>query len=120
MELMTEQAFDRLNALGDRTRAALEAAVRRSGYPARITGYGSIFKIHTHERPVNDYRSAWSTPEELADLATLQAGLLRRGFLISTKGNGFLSTVMTEAELDGFVAAVETELASLNSRRRAA
>ncbi|SJZ30829.1 glutamate-1-semialdehyde 2,1-aminomutase [Enhydrobacter aerosaccus] len=117
MELMTEEAFDRLNALGDRTRSKLSDAVRRSQYPAQITGHGSIFKIHTHSRPVNDYRSAWSTPEELADLAALQAGLLRRGFLISTKGNGFLSTVMTEAELDSFVDAVEGELRILATQR---
>ncbi len=120
MELMTEQAFDRLNELGEQTRNGLAQAMRRSGYPGQITGYGSIFKIHTHDRPVNDYRSAWSTAEENADLETLQRGLLQRGFLISTKGNGFLSTAMTAAQLDGFVAAVEAELSSLRAARRTA
>jgi len=94
--------------------------MRNSGYPGQITGYGSIFKIHTHDRPVNDYRSAWSTPAENADLDALQRGLLRRGFLISTKGNGFLSTAMTAAELDDFVAASEAELSILAAARRSA
>jgi len=56
MELLTEEAFDRLNALGDRVRESLAQAMRNSGYPGQITGHGSIFKIHTHDRPVNDYR----------------------------------------------------------------
>ncbi|HEX9523003.1 MAG TPA: aspartate aminotransferase family protein [Reyranella sp.] len=120
MELMTESAFERLNALGDRVRESLARAIGNSGYPGQITGHGSIFKIHTHDRPVNDYRSAWSTPAETADLDALQRGLLRRGFLISTKGNGFLSTAMTAAELDDFVAATEAELSVLATARRSA
>jgi glutamate-1-semialdehyde 2,1-aminomutase len=118
MEMLTEAAFDRLNAMGQRVREQLAEAMRNSGYPGQITGHGSIFKIHTHDRAVSDYRSAWSTASESADLDALQRGLLRRGYLISTKGNGFLSTAMSEAELDAFVAATRAELSILAAARR--
>lgn len=66
MELMTEPAFDQLNALGDRVRESLSRAMRNSGYPGQITVFGSIFKIHTHDRPASQYRSAWSMTAENA------------------------------------------------------
>ena len=39
-------AVARLNALGDRLRAGLSAALDKHDLPAQVTGYGSLFRLH--------------------------------------------------------------------------
>jgi glutamate-1-semialdehyde 2,1-aminomutase len=81
----------------DRWETALVAPppirLRASGYPAQITGAGSIFHLHMHERPIHDYRSAYAAPAEVRVLSQLQQHMLRRGCLISPARRGFISTV---------------------------
>lgn len=107
MDLLTQEAIDRLDRLGERLRRGVASAFDHAGFPGQITGVSSMFKIQGHRRPVKDYRSSFHSPAEEQTVRTLQAALLRAGFHISSKGMGFLSTAMTEADIDRFVDAVE-------------
>ena len=108
MELMTPEAYRRLNAMGDALRSKLRAAIARSAAAAQVTGEGSLFQIHCTAQEVTDYRSAASESAEAKRRLFLH--LLNSGFFIAPRGMACLSMPMTEAEIDAFVAAVEDGL----------
>jgi len=112
MRMLTPEVFAALDEMGAYARGVIAEAIAASGYPAQVTGIGSIFKIHMHTRPISDYRSAYATAAEDQAMHHLQQRLLTRGYLISTKAMGFLSTPMVRADLDGFAAALREELAA--------
>lgn len=112
MQMLTPEAFAALDELGAYARRVIAEAISASGYPAQVTGTGSIFKIHMHTRPISEYRSAYATEAEDHAIHDLQQRLLTRGYLISTKAMGFLSTPTVRADLDGFAIALQEELAA--------
>jgi glutamate-1-semialdehyde 2,1-aminomutase len=114
MTMLTRELFASLNELGDYARQQIARAVSASGYSAQVTGLGSIFKLHMHNRPVSDYRSAYATESESRAMLWLQQRLLKHGYLISNRAMGFLSTAMTRSEVDGLAAAFAEELKVLN------
>ena len=68
MRDMTREAFDKLNALGDQTRVQLGSVFEELGIPGQITGSGSMFKIHLHDRPlVTIQDGALSASEQTAN-----------------------------------------------------
>jgi glutamate-1-semialdehyde 2,1-aminomutase len=112
MELMTPDAFDRLNGLGTYARRALRDAFKSAGYPGQVTGVGSFFRLHLTERPITGYRAQYWTPDERVWIARLQAHLLNRGIFTQPQIS-CLSTAMTEADLDFVAEVVEEGLRAL-------
>lgn len=106
LDLLDSAAIDRLNRLHDRLTNGLNGAFATSGFPGQVTGFGASFMIFGHSRPVSDYRSGYSTPQETRRVAALQHALTLKGFHIARSGKGFLSTPMTEADIDSFIDAV--------------
>jgi glutamate-1-semialdehyde 2,1-aminomutase len=116
MTLLTREAFGRLDDLGAKLRASLDECFARAGVPGRVTGVGSLFRVHPMDRELIDYRSARTTPEEAARLQRLVRRLMEHGVLVSMTGLGCLSTPMGNAELE---ARVETFAAVLAMERGA-
>lgn len=102
MEMLDRPMFDHLQALGDHARTRIEAAIATSGFDGQVTGVGSNFLIHPHQRPVRDYRSNFRSAAERNRMTALQLGLLQRGIFIASTGAGFLSSVTTDADIDAF------------------
>ena len=100
MELLTPDAYAGLEALGDHARAVLRGAFAAAGRPGQVTGVGSMFQLHLHDRPLTDYRSAYPQGDEAAAAKALHRAMLDRGVIFSPRGSGFLSTVNTGAEID--------------------
>ena len=111
MQLLTPEAFGRLDELGAKLRASLDACFARAGVPGRITGMGSLFRLHPMDRELVDYRSTRTTPEEAERLVRLVRRLMEHGVLMSVTGLGCLSTPMGDAELEGLVETFATVLA---------
>ena len=89
-QVLTADEIARLNGLGDRLRDRLNAA--GGGFYA--TGYGSMVGLHfEHDEP--------------AQLALLHLHMLEEGFSYARRGFIALSVPITEADVDGFAAAVE-------------
>lgn len=107
LDLYTQADSDRLDVLGDRLRAGVTEAFAKAGFPGQVTGFSSMFMVFGHQRPVLDYRSAYSSKEEIKLIAKLQKNLVLEGYHIAKTGKAFLSTVMTESDVDGFIAATE-------------
>ncbi|SNB55031.1 glutamate-1-semialdehyde 2,1-aminomutase [Arboricoccus pini] len=106
MELLTPAVFARLNALGDLARRRIDETFAAVGVEGHASGVGSMFNLHLTRQPIEDYRSAWRTPAQAKAMFALQTRLVKEGYVISTKGMGFLSTVMDEAIVEGFAQAL--------------
>lgn len=115
--ILTREATDRMNALGDRLRERLNGLASKHGLPLAVTGFGSIFGIHFHEgtiRNIDDLDAGEAGRErEIADLKKLyHLDMIESGIYISRRIMGNLSLETSEAECDGLVAAVEDFLVS--------
>jgi glutamate-1-semialdehyde 2,1-aminomutase len=103
MRLLTPEAYARLADLGAKLRASLDDCFRHAGVPGRVTGLGSLFRLHPVDRELRDYRSTRATPDEADRLVRLVRRLMEHGVLMSITGLGCLSTPMGDAELEGLV-----------------
>src|SRR5215470_565340 len=103
MRLLTPDAYARLDELGTKLRASLDACFKHAGVAGAVTGMGSLFRVHPTDRELVDYRSTRTTPEKSERLRRLVQGLLEHGILISVTGLGCLSTPMGDAELESLV-----------------
>jgi glutamate-1-semialdehyde 2,1-aminomutase len=108
---LSSDDYERLDALGTRLRAELQATFDRHDVAAQVTGIASLFQVHFTGRSVTDYRSAASSDRDLAHAFFL--GMLNHGVLLAPRGAGALSTPMGEAEVDAFIAAAGEVAAGL-------
>jgi len=109
MELYTPDEVARLNALGDRLRAGLRAALVDADVRAEVTGYGSFLNVHFTEGSVRDYRAAARGDRALQRL--LHIALLLEGVFCAPRLMMCASTPMDEATADEVVAAFRRALA---------
>lgn len=105
MRKLTPEAFDRLATLGAMLREGLAEALDGARIPGQVTGMGSLFHVHPHDRPIRDYRGSVAAPGERTQLAKIHAGLMARGIITAPQLMGCLSTPMGEGEVGAFVEA---------------
>ncbi len=114
MTALTPGVYGRLEAMGERARAGLRNAFKMAGRAGQVTGVGAMFQIHFHDRPMSDYRSAFAKAGEHALAKSVHRAMLDRGYILSPRCSGFLSTVMTDAEIDGMAGAFEETLRNIS------
>ncbi len=102
MELFDKSEVERLNVLGEQLRRNLREAIGIAGVQYSITGFASMFRIHTKPLVPRNYREAFSSPAESSQLFLLMDQLLRRGYSLINTGTGMLSTPMTQTTIDRF------------------
>ncbi len=107
-EVYTPEACTALNARGERLRAALQQAANEAGVSFQTTGIGCTFNIHWHARPIRHPGDV--EPHDSARRRLFQLQMMLRGYYVAQRGTINLSLPLTEAELDGFVAAVKSYL----------
>jgi len=115
MQLLDEAAFARLDDIGQAVRSGIDEAFRRTGVPGGTVGRGSLLKIHFADRPIRDYRSAYTTEREAQRQAVFSRGLLNRGVLAAGYGLMALSTPMTDAYIGKIIAAASEALVEVAS-----
>jgi len=120
MRLLTEEEIARLGRLGDRARAGVAAAMKAAGLPGQVTGLGSLFRIHVHNRPLSDYRSMLMTQAEKDLLAAIVDHMRDNGVFVNERGVCSLSTPMTEAEIDIFLDRFKGAVAAAQGATQAA
>ena len=112
MQAMDRAAFARLEDMGSRLRARLNALFRGSGQPGQVTGDGSLFRFVPVGRPLVNYRDTLEAGAvERAN--RLFMALLDAGIIINDNGLACLSTPMGEAELNRIEEDVAQALAVL-------
>jgi glutamate-1-semialdehyde 2,1-aminomutase len=113
MTLLTDAAYARLDHLGEQLRHGMRAAIKKAGCAAQVTGMGSMFKLHMHDRPIRNYRDAYPSTTEAAALTGLFRTFLANGILVTPQVSGALSTPMTEVEIDTFLAVFRSGLSEV-------
>ncbi|WP_292544313.1 aspartate aminotransferase family protein [Mesorhizobium sp.] len=106
MKLYDPHAVAKLNALGDRARRSIGEAIKTAGVPACVTGQGSMFRIHLSADAPANYRQAYLSPEKSAILSAFVGHLFDGGLIMVETGTGFLSTAMSEHDIDNLAAVV--------------
>jgi glutamate-1-semialdehyde 2,1-aminomutase len=117
MRAMTESAYDRLNELGELARSRIADAFAQDGVAAQVTGLGSLFMLHLHDRPLASYRDAYRGPDEQKQFGQVHRALLNDGIIIAPNGLGALSTPMTESEVEKLVDAVRVAIRDVARRQ---
>ena len=93
----------RINALGDRLRAGLQAALDAAGVSGVATGYGSFVGVHLVPGPVRSYRDA--ARGDAAAKRLLHLALLAEGVFCAPRLMFCTSTAMDEATIDATIGA---------------
>jgi glutamate-1-semialdehyde 2,1-aminomutase len=109
MNLLTPEAYSRLDALGERLRGSLARLLQATRRKGQVSGIGSLFCLHWTPTPLTDYRS--SRPRDPEAPMRVFMGLLNEGILLSQRGLGACSLAMTEEDIDRFVNALARVLA---------
>ena len=110
MERLTREEFARLDRLGEGLRAGIAETLDRNGIDGQVTGAGSLFTIHFHDRTLVDYRSSILTREEQSFATSVHRAMLTNGILFSTGIAGCLSTPMSESDLVAFTDALNQSI----------
>ena len=113
MRLMTPEAFDRLNRMGDYIRDRIGDLIARKEFPAQVTGKGSLFWVHLTNKELVDYRSFVNASHDWPLSDSLAHQMLDRGIVCINRDFGCLSTPMEKEELDAYVDALDASLEKL-------
>lgn len=103
MRQMTPEAYDRLDALGERARDGLRAALHDTGLPGAVHGCNSMVALIFNDSPFSNYRELPLRRREAEMIYALHRHLLDSGVQIIPHGLMLLSTAMTEADIDEMV-----------------
>jgi glutamate-1-semialdehyde 2,1-aminomutase len=113
MELMTPEAFARLNTLGESIRQKIKEVFRQTDVAWQVTGLGSLFRLHPSTRPLSDYRSYYQEPALKQQIEWLMVYMLNHGILMARAGVGALSTAIGEPEIEVFIEALRGGLQAM-------
>ena len=94
-----------IDSLAEDLRIRANALFQRLRLRAQMVGVGSLFNLHLTDEPIVDYRSVLHGDRK--NLSLLAIALMNRGIFIAPRGMGCTSSVMTQAEIDTFLTALE-------------
>ncbi len=108
---MDEARFAALNRLGATLRARLRTVLEEHGVAGQVTGAGSLFTMHFHERPMRRLDDVWPTAEERRKSAFMRDFLQNHGMWLFGMGvAGCVSTATTEHHVDALCGEVQAGL----------
>ncbi len=107
------ETHERLESLAVALKERLVQLFEEAGQPVCVNQIGSLFNIHLTEGPIRDHTDVRAADTGL--LSELHLAMLGHGILFTQRGMGCLSTPMTAAEVDAFVAATRTGLDEVRS-----
>jgi glutamate-1-semialdehyde 2,1-aminomutase len=108
-KVFTPEAAAALHARGEALRARLDAVFTEAGVALQMTGRSSLMGLHAVTGPIRSVDDLAASNEAAKELVFLD--LLERGYYMARRGFIALSLVVGDADLDGFVAAVEDVVA---------
>jgi glutamate-1-semialdehyde 2,1-aminomutase len=112
LELLTPELHTRVQAIGDRARSGINELGSRYGIPLHASGIGHLFGMHWAPERVVDYRTRMLDDRD--KLANLVLALMNEGYYQMSFGYFLISAAIGEEEIDGFLAALERALHTLD------
>jgi glutamate-1-semialdehyde 2,1-aminomutase len=111
LDELTSEAYQHLEALGERMRNGIEKVLQNLGIKAQVTGLGSIFHIHFTDEAAVDVASADTADPLFIKLYDLN--MLTRGVNLAKAHNSYCSTPMTDADIDQTLEATKGTLTAM-------
>lgn len=111
LEQLTPEVHQRVQILGERARAGIDAIGEKYGIPLHATGFGHILAMHWAPERVIDYRTRMNDDSE--KIVNLGVALMNEGYYHFSFGSFLLSTSHTEADIDSLLAGIERALHNL-------
>ena len=112
MAQLSDASFARLDEIGDSIRDGLRTVFAQQDRPWQVTGRGSLFRIHPHDRPIRSYRDAHLSDAEEAIMDRLQKRLLEREVYLPGYGLGCMNLATTDRDVGHLVEAVAAAIAT--------
>jgi glutamate-1-semialdehyde 2,1-aminomutase len=109
LNALTQEAYQRLDALGDRLRGGVSRLLDATRRRGQVSGIGSLFCLHWTSGQLTDYRS--TRPKDPQASLRVFLALLNEGILLSQRGMGACSLAMADEDVDRFVNALARVLA---------
>ena len=103
---LTPDAYERLDALGERLLRRVTNAIEREHLDARVAVVGSLFQVWAGEPA-----AAFATGVDGGP--TLFLGLLLEGFHLAPRGMGSIPLIATEADVDDLAEAIGRALVAM-------
>jgi glutamate-1-semialdehyde 2,1-aminomutase len=110
LDNLDADTYRHLHALGDRLRAGVARIAATHGIPLQATGAAHFFALHWTPVPITDFATAMTTNRGV--LGQLLLALYNEGYLMMSAQAGTLCAVMTAADVDEFVCAIERAVAA--------
>ena len=110
MEQLHQSSFERLDQIGTQVREGLVAVFAKQSLDWQVTGAGSLFRVHPHQRVVNTYRDAHLDSDEVALMESFQHRLLEREVYFSGYGMGCLNLATSDNDIQHLLNAVDDAL----------
>lgn len=98
MEMFNESAIEQLEQLGNRLELGMKKAIDTFNIPATPTRAGSMLTLHFTNKDPIDYQATMNDYKDLATLTHME--LMNNGIFTAPRGAWYLSTVMTEQDID--------------------
>ena len=109
LNVLTPEAYTRLDALGERLRGGLARLFSNTRRKGQVTGVGSLLWLHWTTETLSDYRS--TRPKDPETALRVFVGLINEGILLTQRGLGACSLAMSDEDVDRFVNALARVLA---------
>ena len=112
LDMLTEEAIQRINQYGDDLRAKLYAVFQDHKIKGQVTGLGSLGNVHfTQEKP-KDYRGSANADKLLLDY--LHLSLMNHGVFTARRGMFSISTPMSTKQVDLYIKAFDRALTEID------
>jgi glutamate-1-semialdehyde 2,1-aminomutase len=111
LELLTPELHARVQAIGERARNGIDELGRCYDIPLHSSGLGHLFGMHWAPEPVVDFRTRMA--DDRGKLANIMLALMNDGYYQMSFGYFLISAAIGEEEIDGFLAALERALHTL-------
>jgi glutamate-1-semialdehyde 2,1-aminomutase len=111
LEQLTPEVHARVQAIGDRARNGIDELGRRYDVPLHSSGLGHLFGMHWAAQRVVDYPTRMQSDRQ--KIANLHLALMNQGYYQMSLGYFLISTEVGGEEIDGFLAALEQSLHTL-------
>tara|TARA_Y100000588_G_scaffold384865_1_gene477027 strand:- start:177 stop:1412 length:1236 start_codon:yes stop_codon:yes gene_type:complete len=110
MRQLDETSFSRLEEIGNAIRDGCRDVFEAGNLNWQITGEGSLFRVHPHNREIRSYREARLSEGEIATMDWLQKRLLENGVYLPGYGLGCFNLATTDSDVEFFIESMARSL----------
>ena len=112
MAQLDREAFARLDKIGEDVRIGLRSIFDGAGLDWQVTGAGSLFRVHPHNRTIRNYRDSHLSSDEATVITQFGLRMQAHGVYFIAESLGCLNLATSDDDVDHFLAAAEASLPS--------